>query len=59
LRLLSVGVEFEHDVAFAAVGILVSAHWWFNNSDVQNDFVVALWASPDVVSFRNWFVKHY
>ena len=57
--LLSVGVELEHDVAFTTVCTLISTHWWFANSDMQNDFVVALWASPDVVSFWNWFVEHY
>jgi len=59
LRLLSVGVELEHGMALTAVGILVSTNWWLANSDMQNDFVVALRASPNVVSFRNWFVKHY
>jgi len=56
--LLSVRVELIHDVAFAAVSVLVAAHWWFANSDVQNDFVFALGAFPDVVSFRCSFEDH-
>ena len=59
MRLISVGVELEHGVAFTAVCILVPTHWWFVNSHMQNDFIVALRASPDVVSFRNRFVEHY
>jgi hypothetical protein len=58
LGLHSVGVELQHGVAFAAVYILVSTNWWFANADMQSDFVVALWAFPNVVSFRSWFVKH-
>jgi hypothetical protein len=55
LLLLSVRVELVHDVAFGAVSVLVSAYWWFANSDMQDDFVSALWAFPDVVSLWYWF----
>jgi len=56
--LLSVRVELVHKVAFAAVNVLVAADWWFANSDVQNDFIFALGAFPDVVSFGRWFEGH-
>ena len=55
LGLLSVGVELNHYMTVAAVGILVSTYWWLTNANMQDDLVVALWASPDVVSLRCWF----
>ncbi len=58
LFLLPIRVELKHDMTLAAVGILVSAHWRLTNANMQDDLVVALWASPDVVSFRYWLVKH-
>ncbi len=48
--LLSVWVELVHGVAFGAVSVFAAAYWWFANSDMQDDFVVALRALPDVVS---------
>ena len=45
-------------MTLGAVGILVSTHWRLTNANMQDDLVVALWASPDVVSFRCWFVEH-
>ena len=48
--LLSVRVELVHGVAFGAVSVLVAANWMLANSDMQDDFVVALRAFPDVVS---------
>jgi hypothetical protein len=56
--LLSVRVELVHDVAFATVSVLVAADWWFANSDMQNDFIFALRAFPDVVSFGCCFEGH-
>jgi hypothetical protein len=56
--LLSVRVELVHDLAFATVSVLVAAHWWFANSDMQNDLIFALRAFPDVISFRCWFEDH-
>ena len=44
-------------MALAAVGILVSTYWRLTDANMQDDFVVALWASPDVVSLRCWFVE--
>ena len=52
LGLLSVGVELDHYLTLGAVGILISTHWRLTNANMQDDLVVALWASPDVVSFR-------
>jgi len=57
LNLLSVGVEFGHYMALAAVGILVATHRRLTDANMQDDLVVALWASPGVVSFRCWFVE--
>jgi len=39
-------------MALAAVGILVATHRWLTDANMQDDLVVALWAPPDVVSFR-------
>ena len=58
MGLLSVGVGLVHFMAFAAVGVLVTTHWRLTNANMQDDFDVTLWASPDVVSFRCWFVEH-
>ena len=44
-------------MALAAVGILVATHRRLTDTNMQDDLVVALWASPDVVSFRCWFVE--
>ena len=42
-------------MTLAAVGVLVSTYWRLTNANMQDDLVVALWASPDVVSLRCWF----
>ena len=42
-------------MTLAAVGILVATHWRLTNANMQDDLVVALWASPDVVALRCWF----
>ena len=59
LGLLSVGVELDHYLALGAVGILISTHWWLTNANMQDDLAIALWASPDVVSFRYWLGEQY
>ena len=59
LLLLSVGVELDHYLALGAVGILISTHWWLTNANMQDDLAIALWASPDVVSFRYWLGEQY
>jgi len=45
-------------VAFAAMGTHIAAHWGLANSDMQNDFIFALRAFPDVISFGCWFEGH-
>ncbi len=49
LFLLSNKVEFEHDMTLTAVSVLVSTYWRLTNTNMQDDLVVALWTSPDVV----------
>jgi len=41
LGLLSVGVELNHYLTLAAVGILVSTHWRLTHSNMQDNLVVA------------------
>ena len=45
-------------MTLAGVRILVVTHWRLTNANMHDDLVVALWASPDVVSLRCWLVEH-
>ena len=42
-------------MTLAAVSVFVSTYWRLTNANMHDDLVVALWTSPDVVSFWCWF----